>query len=123
MIKLCLLYLLITIGRAWGSGTFFAPPPPEPSINITQEDVKQGKNLFEKKFSSGRSCASCHSFSGDKRFKRRKLARIINRLQSQLDKCITKEDRLGLSKTLTPKQKHYLRMYLAQRMRLHDYLR
>ncbi len=117
-----LFFLLCSLG--FGSGTFIYPPPPVSTVTVESSQIEKGGELFTRVGPNGKSCADCHSKSGERPFRRRNLARVINRLLPQLNRCFTDSKRMDLSGKHSQTSPEFLqfRAFLASKYRLTRYL-
>ena len=112
-------------GVCYTSGTFTYPPPPKVDIEVDEAKVAAGQELFNKIHDTGNSCKGCHAKGKKKRFKRRKLSRVINKLLPQVNKCYTSADRIAAAGELDAESTEFqnLRIFIAKKYRLLEYLK
>lgn len=125
LLSLTTMLFLFGLSRVPASGTFFYQSPPKPRQILEQGVVELGKSIFEKTNDKGLSCSSCHAKKSEYKFRRRKLSKIINDLQGNIKKCSVASDRMGFSQTITATDESLeaLKLYIAQKWKLLDYLR
>ena len=125
LLRLEIPLFLFLLAALPASGTFVYQSPPKPRKPLDQNLVKRGKGIFEKTNDQGLSCSSCHAKKSKYKFRRRKLSKIINGLQVNIEKCSVATDRMGLSQTIasTDETLQALKLYIAKHWKVLDYLR
>lgn len=123
--KLRIFIAFISINLHWSSGTFiYYPPPPKTRASIDLNLLEQGKTVFEKKFSKGSSCSSCHGDGMPKALRRRTIHKNLNKLLSIVNKCYTNSQRIGEHQELKESDQSYkaLKLFLVHKFQLLEYL-
>jgi len=116
-IIVALLVFATSVATIGASGTFIYPPPPKVNVEIDQATLDKGKQLFEKE-TAGQSCKGCHSKGGSNRFRRSKLARVLNKTK----RWHKKGSGTDLSQ-LNESELKAVQLFLADKFRLMDYLK
>ncbi len=119
------IFVAVALSLVKASGTFVFPPTPKINHVVDSALLSRGQNLFKKVFNSKLSCYNCHGKQSKFKFRRRKLSKVINKLASQVEKCSTMTDRLGLSESVAvdPRDLEAMQIYMAKQWKLLDYLR